>query len=47
MAYTYRIGNTVDDKCLYCILRDDAEHAAFKCPRWEAWRREVEVWKWF
>lgn len=41
-AFTYRINETQDDKCLYCGMEDTAEHTVLKCPRWQQARNEAE-----
>lgn len=41
-SYMKRLGKMVDDECIYCDQRDDAEHTLFVCIRWDLLRKEVE-----
>lgn len=41
-SYTYRIGKSEDDRCVYCGKLDNAAHAVLHCEKWQHARRSTE-----
>lgn len=42
-TYTYRIGKTTDNRCLYCGGMDDGCDTCFEYPTWNEERRVLEI----
>lgn len=42
-TFTFRIGKTADENCIYCGATDTPSHTIFACPRWQVIRHAFEL----